>query len=117
MAPSGCALRAHPLGTINHSLLSVKALRNRQIAILGIVFIGERNSDSEVAVCEIGRVRWLGRLPRLLLSRHSRCGPRSKPHSTPMISPITPKKKSAIWHLYTQHALQGEMTETTSWRG
>ncbi|MBA7464928.1 ATP-dependent dethiobiotin synthetase BioD 1 [subsurface metagenome] len=53
------------LGTINHSLLSIAALRNRTIEILGIAFIGERNSDSESAICEIGRVRWLGRLPRL----------------------------------------------------
>lgn len=53
------------LGTINHSLLSIAALRNRTIEILGIAFIGERNSESESAICEIGRVRWLGRLPRL----------------------------------------------------
>jgi dethiobiotin synthetase len=53
------------LGTINHSLLSIAALRNRAIEILGIAFIGERNSESESAICEIGRVRWLGRLPRL----------------------------------------------------
>ncbi|WMT76418.1 dethiobiotin synthase [Bradyrhizobium sp. Ash2021] len=53
------------LGTINHSLLSVEALRNRKIEILGIAFIGERNSDSESAICEIGRVRRLGQLPSL----------------------------------------------------
>jgi dethiobiotin synthetase len=53
------------LGTINYSLLSIAALRNRTIEILGIAFIGERNSESEIAICEIGRVRWLGRLPRL----------------------------------------------------
>ncbi|WP_291855048.1 dethiobiotin synthase [Bradyrhizobium sp.] len=58
-----CARTA--LGTINHSLLSVEALRNRKIEILGIAFIGERNSNSESAICEIGRVRGLGRLPRL----------------------------------------------------
>ncbi|MGQ0684679.1 dethiobiotin synthase [Bradyrhizobium sp.] len=58
-----CARTA--LGTINHSLLSIAALRNRGIEILGIAFIGERNSDSESAICEIGRVRWLGRLPWL----------------------------------------------------
>jgi dethiobiotin synthetase len=58
-----CARTA--LGTINHSLLSVEALRNRKIEILGVAFIGERNSDSESAICEIGRVRSLGRLPRL----------------------------------------------------
>ncbi|MCA1385635.1 MULTISPECIES: dethiobiotin synthase [unclassified Bradyrhizobium] len=51
------------LGTINHSLLSIEALRKRQIRILGIAFIGERNAETESAICEIGRVRWLGRLP------------------------------------------------------
>ncbi|UPK38554.1 dethiobiotin synthase [Bradyrhizobium sp. 186] len=53
------------LGTINHSLLSIAALRYRAIEILGIAFIGERNSESESAICEIGRVRRLGRLFRL----------------------------------------------------
>ncbi|TYL71136.1 dethiobiotin synthase [Bradyrhizobium cytisi] len=58
-----CARTA--LGTINHSLLSIEALRQRQIGILGIAFIGEENSDTESAICEIGRVRRLGRLPQL----------------------------------------------------
>ncbi|MBT1516482.1 dethiobiotin synthase [Bradyrhizobium sp. SRL28] len=53
------------LGTINHSLLSIEALRKRQISILGIAFIGERNAETEIAIREIGRVRWLGRLPWL----------------------------------------------------
>lgn len=54
------------LGTINHSLLSIEALRKRRIQILGIAFIGERNAETESAICEIGRVRWLGRLPWLV---------------------------------------------------
>ncbi|MDA9393131.1 dethiobiotin synthetase [Bradyrhizobium sp. CCBAU 45394] len=58
-----CARTA--LGTINHSLLSIEALRKRQVRILGIAFIGERNADTESSICEIGRVRWLGRLPWL----------------------------------------------------
>jgi dethiobiotin synthetase len=58
-----CASTA--LGTINHSLLSIEALRKRQIRILGIAFIGERNAENESAICEIGQVRWLGRLPWL----------------------------------------------------
>ncbi len=58
-----CARTA--LGTINHSLLSVEALRHRNIELLGIAFIGESNPDSEQAICGIGRVRRLGRLPRL----------------------------------------------------
>ena len=58
-----CARTA--LGTINHSLLSIEALRNRKIDILGIAFIGESNPESERVICEIGEVRRLGRLPRL----------------------------------------------------
>lgn len=53
------------LGTINHSLLSVEALRRRDIDILGIAFIGDGHPESERAICEIGDVRRLGRLPRL----------------------------------------------------
>jgi dethiobiotin synthetase len=53
------------LGTINHSLLSIEALRRRDINVLGIAFIGDSNPESERAICEVGRVHRLGRLPRL----------------------------------------------------
>ena len=58
-----CARTA--LGTINHSLLSIEALRHRNLDILGIAFIGDANAESERVICEIGRVKRLGRLPRL----------------------------------------------------
>lgn len=58
-----CASTA--LGTINHSLLSIEALRKREIRILGMAFIGERIAETQVAIREMGRVRWLGRLPWL----------------------------------------------------
>jgi dethiobiotin synthetase len=58
-----CARTA--LGTINHSLLSIEALRHRDLDIIGIAFIGDGNPESERVICEIGRVRRLGRLPRL----------------------------------------------------
>lgn len=35
------------LGSINHTLLSVEALRRRELTILGIVFNGVQNPDSE----------------------------------------------------------------------
>jgi dethiobiotin synthetase len=53
------------LGTINHSLLSVEALRARGIAIAGIVFIGDENQESEQIIAALGQVRHLGRLPYL----------------------------------------------------
>jgi len=53
------------LGTINHSLLSIEALRSRGIALLGIAFIGEENVESERIIIDMGRARRLGRMPRL----------------------------------------------------
>lgn len=53
------------LGTINHSLLSVEALRARNVPLLGIAFVGEANEDSEATIAAIGKVRRLGRLPWL----------------------------------------------------
>jgi dethiobiotin synthetase len=51
------------LGTINHSLLSIEALRSRGIEIHGISFIGEENENSEATIAHIGKVKRLGRLP------------------------------------------------------
>ncbi|MET0271228.1 MAG: dethiobiotin synthase [Sphingomonas sp.] len=53
------------LGTINHSLLSIEALRARGVPLLGIAFVGEANADNEATIAAIGNVRRLGRLPRL----------------------------------------------------
>ena len=53
------------LGTINHSLLSIEALRARGVAILGIAFIGDENAESERIIMEMGHARRLGRLPYL----------------------------------------------------
>ena len=51
------------LGTINHSLLTIEALRSRGVPIHGIAFIGDENVDSEQTICRIGAVPHLGRLP------------------------------------------------------
>ena len=53
------------LGTINHSLLSIEALRARGVPILGVAFIGDAVEDSEATIASIGGVRRLGRLPHL----------------------------------------------------
>lgn len=53
------------LGTINHSLLSIEALRARSVPVLGVAFVGEANADSEGTIAAMGRVKRLGRLPRL----------------------------------------------------
>ena len=53
------------LGTINHSLLTIEALRSRGISIHGMAFVGAAEDDSETTICAIGGVRRLGRLPVL----------------------------------------------------
>jgi dethiobiotin synthetase len=51
------------LGTINHTLLSITAIRDRDIPLLGVAFIGDANEESERIIAEIGKVKRLGRLP------------------------------------------------------
>ena len=51
------------LGTINHSLLSIEALRTRAIPIAGIAFIGDAHAENERIIPLLGKVRSLGRLP------------------------------------------------------
>ncbi|MDR7147944.1 dethiobiotin synthase [Rhizobium sp. BE258] len=58
-----CARTA--LGTINHTLLSLEALRHRAIPICGVAFIGPENADTQATIATIGQVDILGRLPML----------------------------------------------------
>ena len=51
------------LGTINHSLLSIEALRHRGVPILGVAFVGDEQPHSEATIARIGGVKRLGRLP------------------------------------------------------
>lgn len=65
------------LGTINHTLLSIEAVRRRDIPLHGVAFIGEANAESEKIICEIGQVKRLGRLP--------------------IIEPLTPGRLTAVF--------------------
>ena len=53
------------LGTINHSLLSLEAMKHRGLPVFGIAFIGDENHETQRIIVEMGGVRSLGRLPRL----------------------------------------------------
>lgn len=53
------------LGTINHTLLSIEALRARGVPVLGVAFVGKANDSSEAIIAEHSGVRRLGRLDRL----------------------------------------------------
>ncbi len=53
------------LGAINHTLLSIEALRARNVPILGVAFIGDPIENTEATIAGIGGVKRLGRLPIL----------------------------------------------------
>ena len=53
------------LGTINHTLLSVEALRARDIPLHGLLFIGDDNPDNIRTIAEFSGAPILGRLPWL----------------------------------------------------
>lgn len=53
------------LGTINHTLLTLAALRARSIQVAGVVMVGERNDDNRSAIESHGGVTLLGHIPVL----------------------------------------------------
>ena len=53
------------LGTINHTLLTIEALRARALPIAGVVMVGEPNQDNRIAIETRGNVTVVGELPML----------------------------------------------------
>ena len=53
------------LGTINHTLLTLEALRRKAIEVMGIIFVGDAMPDTERTIVDFGGVKSLGRLPIL----------------------------------------------------
>ena len=53
------------LGTINHTLLSVEALRQRDMTLHGLIFIGEDNPDTMCTIADFSGALFLGHVPHL----------------------------------------------------
>ena len=53
------------LGTINHTLLSLAALRERGVKVHGVVMVGPENCDNRNAIEKYGGVPVLGTIPLL----------------------------------------------------
>jgi dethiobiotin synthase len=53
------------LGTINHTMLSLAALRNAGVDVAGVVMIGAPNAENRAAIEEYGKVRVVGEIPWL----------------------------------------------------
>ncbi|OJX72131.1 dethiobiotin synthase [Magnetospirillum sp. 64-120] len=53
------------LGTINHTLLTLEALKRRHVPILGVVMNGPPNADNRAAIEHFGGTRVLAEIPPL----------------------------------------------------
>jgi dethiobiotin synthetase len=53
------------LGTINHTLLTVEALRSRSLTVAGVLMVGPPNAENAEAIATYGRVPVVGTLPWL----------------------------------------------------
>jgi dethiobiotin synthetase len=52
------------LGTINHTILTIEALRARSLHVAGVVMVGDLNSDNRAAIERYGKVDVLAEMPR-----------------------------------------------------
>lgn len=52
----------HYLGSINHTLLSFEALKNRNLKVDGIIFSGDENKASEEIILNKTKAKFLGRI-------------------------------------------------------
>jgi dethiobiotin synthetase len=52
----------HYLGSINHTLLTIEALKNRKINIAGIIFSGDENKSSESIILSKTGIKSIGRI-------------------------------------------------------
>lgn len=52
----------HYLGSINHTLLTIEALKNRKINIAGIIFSGNENKASESIILSKTGIKCIGRI-------------------------------------------------------
>jgi len=60
------------LGSINHTLLTIEVLRNRNIPIIGVVVNGESNASSETYIEQYGKTPIIARIPRFdILSKEA----------------------------------------------
>ncbi len=51
------------LGTINHTLLTIEALKTRKLNVLGVIMVGHFNPSNREAIEQYGQIKVLAELP------------------------------------------------------
>lgn len=83
------------LGTLNHTLLSLQALRSRGVAVAGVVLNGPRNPANSQTIAQKGAVRILAEVEHL-----------------PQITPATVAEQAALFPSWAEVCAQGTGCET-----
>ena len=52
----------HYLGSINHTLLTIEALKNRNLSVSGIIFSGDENKATEEIILNKTNIKFIGRI-------------------------------------------------------
>ena len=52
----------HYLGSINHTLLTIEAIKNRGLSIAGIIFNGNENKPTESLILNHSKLKFIGRI-------------------------------------------------------
>jgi len=52
------------LGTINHTLMTIEALRRRMLRVAGVVMVGEPNHENRLAIEKYGAAEVIAEMPR-----------------------------------------------------
>jgi len=68
------------LGTINHTLLTLEALRRRALIVAGVVMVGELNHENRAAIEEFGNAPVLAEMPRFGVLTSAALGSWSREH-------------------------------------
>jgi adenosylmethionine-8-amino-7-oxononanoate aminotransferase len=99
------------LGTINHTLLSIEALRRRGLEVLGVVLSGEPNPGNKRAIEEHGGVQviaelpWVERIDEAVvaeLAKRILPAPRSRVRGAS--AELIELDRKHLWHPFTQAA-------------
>ncbi len=53
------------LGSINHTLLSIELLKQRNLVIAGIIFNGDANIETEQIILSTTGIKCIGRVPMM----------------------------------------------------
>ena len=121
------------LGTINHTVLTVEALRARGLTVAGVVLKGPAHGSNARAIRDLGRVPVLLRIPELFpldaeaidrFCQEVRDGKVADPceEETPVallapVGDLVARDKAVIWHPDTQHATAPEPFAVTGVQG